>query len=107
VGYLLALGPHTALWLRAGLSYANTTVKQLDETAALITREVWHLNAALDPAWLWSPVPHLGFLVNPFADLGLAGRRRVSVDLGEDHAVNQADFRWSGYGLSLAMCGIL
>lgn len=107
VGFLHALGPHLALWLRAGVAYASTTVKQIDETAALITREVWHLNASLDPALVWSPTGHLGFLLNPFTDVGLAGRRRVSVDFQGASGENQAAYRWTGYGVSLAMCGFL
>jgi hypothetical protein len=108
VGYLLALGPHTALWLRAGGSFASTTVEQVDETDALITREVWHLTASLDPALVWSPVPHLGLLVNPFADVGVAGHRRVSVALANGaEGQNQAGYRWTGFGLALALCGLL
>jgi hypothetical protein len=108
VGYLLALRSDLTLWLRAGIAYASTTVNQSDETAALITREVWHLQASLDPAVVFSPAPHLGILLNPFLDLGVGGRRRVSVvDAQAIRAENHAAFRWSGYGLALAVCGFL
>ena len=106
VGYLWSIGRKVTLWLRAGLAYSSTTTKQTDETAAHITREVQHLELAADPALVFSPVRHLGFMVNPFADVGIAGRHRVSVvEADGRQGQNEASYRWSGYGLSLAMCG--
>ncbi len=69
VGFLLPLGAKVAFWPRVGAAYAVQRVFG----AAGARQTIQSLQINLEPTFLISPVPHVGILIHPLIDIGVAG----------------------------------
>jgi hypothetical protein len=69
VGYALAVGQRTVFWPRVGFSYSLQRTH--GEAGARQTIQVYQVS--LEPTFVFSPIPNVGFLLHPIVDLGVAG----------------------------------
>jgi hypothetical protein len=74
VGYLLPLGAKVAFWPRVGAAYAVQRVFG----AAGARQTIQSLQISVEPTFLISPVPHVGILIQPLVDVGVAGSVKSS-----------------------------
>jgi len=69
-GYVIA-GDAMSFWLRGGFAYHHATN---NVTASLATMgEETGLALTLDPVLVYEILPRIGFILGPFADIGLSG----------------------------------
>lgn len=83
VGYILHLTDLLHIWLRGGLSFYTTSVKQTVENNnnQVTTSFNAHQPAFdLDPQLVITPIPHFGFTVGLTADIPFAGGYSINVD---------------------------
>jgi hypothetical protein len=67
VGYAVAIGPTTALWLRGGFTYVSSSDSN-DNGGS------WQFSPGGEVYLVYAPVPHFGLTLGPFAEIGVAGK---------------------------------
>jgi hypothetical protein len=68
VGYAVAIGPTTALWLRGGFTY--TTSSDDNDNGG-----TWQFSPGGEVYFVYAPVPHFGITIGPFAEFAVAGKQ--------------------------------
>jgi hypothetical protein len=100
VGYLIPLGATSSFWPRVGLTYSVQRV--LGAAGARQTLQAYQLT--LEPTFLLSPVPHVGFLIHPIVDVGIAGSSDNSfVITGLPTQKSEGSFRAHALGLMVGL----
>lgn len=74
MGWVVPLSPRFAFWPRAGAAYSLQHV--LGPAGARLTVQVLQVN--LEPTFFFAMAPHVGLLLHPFVDLGVAGSVKTS-----------------------------
>ena len=88
VGYVVSLGPHLALWPRAGFAFysVKTRSEQTNNagatSASTDTDTLFSLD--LDPQLVWTPIPHVLLQVGPLVNVPLTGSHETSFSQGSD-----------------------
>lgn len=106
-GYILPLSDVFAFWLRGGFSYylVNTKLSQgAGNTQTTTTNSVNQFALDLDPQFVITPIPHLGFTAGVTADIPLAGGHSTEVDRG---GASQSQSAWSGVMFIGVTAGLL
>lgn len=100
VGYLLPLGKNAVFWPRLGLTYSVQRV--LGAAGARQTLQAYQLT--IEPTFLLSPVPHVGFLIHPIIDVGVAGSSSNSfVITGLPTQSSDGSFRAHALGIMVGL----
>ncbi len=68
IGYAFAVGPSTAIWVRGGFTYLHAGDSNDDGG-------FWQLSPGGELYLVYSPVPHFGLTIGPFAEFGVAGKQ--------------------------------
>jgi hypothetical protein len=104
VGYLASFSPVFAIWPRGGITYWS---QQSEETASVcdglgnctdqtVTSSLSGVSLDLDFMFVLSPVPHVGIVFGPVADIGVSGTRKVDPSGGTP----DLDVKVSNFGLA-------
>jgi hypothetical protein len=75
-GYILELNNMFSLWLRGGVSYYVETTKTTRGTGANQVTDTGSINQFaldLEPQFVFTPIPHVGFSAGPTMDIPLTG----------------------------------
>lgn len=91
-------------WLRGGLSYFSTSITStdvLDDTKSTSSIATTQLN--IDPVIVLSPVDHVGILLGPFLDLGVAGEEKNEVVENGISTTDKSDLSLTDIGVSLGI----
>ncbi len=114
-GYILGLNDMFSLWLRGGFSYYTLSVGKVTSTTTTggttVTTTIsdafsqHELALDLEPQFVLTPVPHLGFTAGLVADIPISGNR--STDQTQGGTTTTVSQSWSlmNIGLSLGMLG--
>lgn len=101
VGYAYMFNPKVGIWPRGGFTYMGAHAendsgsRKWGATASAITLEL---------PFVITPVPHFGFLVYPFWDIGLGGTRELTINNGP---TNSLDTTTHGLGIQAGLIGYL
>ena len=107
-GYILPLNDMFGFWLRGGVSYYLLNTKQSAGAGNNQTTTINSVNQFaldLDPQFVITPVPHLGFTAGITADIPLAGGHSIEIDRA---GASQSQSAWSGImfiGVTVGMLG--
>lgn len=86
-GYILGLTNTFSLWLRGGFSFYTLSVKQTNNNNGngndiTTTNSQHQFSLDLDPQFVFTPIPHVGFTAGLTADIPFAGGHSTEVDNG-------------------------
>jgi hypothetical protein len=90
IGFMLAPSRYVGVWLRAGVGYANLGLESRDGPT------FWGVDAIFDPMLVFTPIPHVGLLLGPSLNVGVAG----SEDAPKAPPGTTVRNTWSSYGVS-------
>jgi hypothetical protein len=100
VGYALALTPMVAIWIRAGISYFTLSDENTNMAGTTTTKHNMHgFSLGLDPQLVITPVPHVGFMVGPIADIPLSGNYKTEQS-GMANTSVDTTIKVANYGVS-------
>ena len=112
-GYILPLSDLFSLWLRGGVSYyianqkTTTTLGNNTQQTTTITTNQFALD--LDPQFVITPVPHLGFTAGLTGDIPLAGGHSQDTNTNTNGTTrSQSASAWSSVlfiGVTVGMLG--
>jgi hypothetical protein len=104
-GYILVINPLIALWLRGGLSYftASTELKTPQQTQ---TNSLNEFAVDLEPQFVITPIPHLGFTAGLLGDIPLSGNGKQEVT-GAGATSTSFTEKVTNWGLALGLFGYL
>lgn len=98
IGYLIPTSPSLTIWLKGGITFFGVTVEEPSPDSDTLSYSGTQLS--LDPALLFTPVEHVGILVNPIIDVGLSGSWEIEPDSG---STISEDFKHSSYGVAAGL----
>jgi hypothetical protein len=105
-GYILQLTDLFSLWLRGGFSYYNASTKTTNNNNQTQTLSIHQPAIDLDPQFVITPIPHLGFTAGLTADIPIAGG--YSVDQTNNNGSSTSQSASSSIfflGVTLGMLG--
>jgi hypothetical protein len=112
VGYIFALNNTFSFWLRGGLSFYTLSQKTTENANAngngvdvTTTNSVHQFSLDLDPQFVITPIPHLGFTAGITADLPFAGGHSSETDTGSTSQTFSASASVLYLGVTLGMIG--
>ncbi|MDB5212152.1 MAG: hypothetical protein JWO86_79, partial [Myxococcaceae bacterium] len=107
MGYVLPLGPHFAIWGRAGLAFysVKSHVEQTSNSGATSTSTqtdtIFSLD--LDPQLVWLPLEHVLVHVGPLVNVPLTGSHDTAFSQGSDSKDRSDDLSIVHVGLSAGL----
>jgi hypothetical protein len=107
-GYILPLTDLFSIWFRAGLSYYLQTEKQTMGSGATQVTTSFSTNQFaldLDPQFVITPVPHLGFTLGLTADIPLTGRHSETQDQPNSSTTFDASSSILFFGVTAGLLG--
>ena len=111
VGYIFALNNTFSFWLRGGLSFYTLSQKTTENANGngnvdvTTTNSVHQFSFDLDPQFVITPIPHLGFTAGITADLPFAGGHSSETDTGSTSTTFSASSSILYLGVTLGMIG--
>jgi hypothetical protein len=109
IGYVLDLGRTASLWFRGGLTYSSqkyiigfACVSPDTGTTGTCSQasRISALDLSLDPMFVFAPIPHLGFLFGPTAEVALSGTESFVATDPSFPGTGDRDFRLSSFGFA-------
>ena len=101
LGYLMTMGPKSAFWPRAGVTWYSQKTDVQTTGTQVETFTTTGLQANVEAMFFLGLTPSLGFLVGPFYDLSLSGKRKVE----GPRAAPEVDVKPSDLGLAVGVAG--
>lgn len=98
VGYAYMFTPKLGIWPRGGFTYMGA---HAENDAGTLERGATATALTLEVPFVITPVPHLGFLIYPFWDVGLGGVRDVTTN----NVTQSVDTTTSGIGIQTGLTG--
>jgi hypothetical protein len=84
-GYILGLNNMFSLWLRGGFSFYTLSQKQTNNgngNDITTTNSQHQFSLDLDPQFVFTPIPHVGFTAGLTVDIPFAGGHSIETDNG-------------------------
>lgn len=106
IGYLLAIVPGVSIWLRGGVTYYTEKTEQHNEGFDFEGRQSGTY-VGLDPMFVFSPIPHVGFLAGPIVDVGLFGSQFTkTTDMNGTRGIT-GDLKWNQFAVAAGVAVLL
>jgi hypothetical protein len=108
-GYILQLTDLFSLWLRGGFSYYNVSTKSTTNNGngntTTNTVSIHQPAIDLDPQFVITPIPHLGFTAGLTADIPIAGGYSLDTNTNNNTTSQSASSSIFFLGVTLGMLG--
>lgn len=107
IGYVVPLGPHFAVWGRAGFAFysVKSRVEQTTNlgvtSAATQTDTIFSLD--LDPQLVWLPLDHVLVHIGPLVDVPVMGAHETAFSQGSDSKDRSDDLSIFHVGISAGL----
>lgn len=98
IGYLIPTSQTLTIWLKGGITFFGVTSEAQSPDNDKLSYSGTQLS--LDPALMFTPVEHVGILVEPIIDVGLSGGWEYEPDSG---STVSEDFKYSSYGIAAGL----